>query len=256
MNRASQIGLNAHRFYPLVARVRDVLVGSSALILVAPFAPVLAMVVRRSTGGTALFHQVRVGIDRKTFTVKKFRTLPWDAPEALTKKQAEDLATPIGRLMRRFKLDELPQFWSVVKGDMSLVGPRPIVPAEYEDEDTPLRLAVPPGLTGLWQLSPFRDQPFNRNPEYDLFYLANRSIAFDLWLIWRTALLIVSGRETNIHLAAHIWERNPAWRQLVPERAQSIPRSGSLRSRVYLIAGATLLIMFVMSGFAFALTAQ
>lgn len=258
MDRAIQMGLRANRLYPLLSRVRDVCISAVALLLCAPLFLVLGVAARRSTAASALFHQTRVGRDGRHFTVEKFRTLPADAPATgLNKEQSAKTATPTGRWMRQLKLDELPQFWNVLKGDMSLVGPRPIIPDEYAGEETPLRLAVRPGLTGLWQLSRVREQAFDKNPEYDLFYLANRSMFFDLWLLWRTVLLLVTGKETKIRLAARIWERNPSWRQLVPDRARSIPqRSGPLQSRIYLLAAAAGALLLTAPGVGVALSAK
>jgi lipopolysaccharide/colanic/teichoic acid biosynthesis glycosyltransferase len=234
MERASEQGIGGNQLYTVAAPIRDLVLGVVGLILSAPLIAVGGLVARRSTGSTAFFRQVRVGRNGQHFTVYKLRTLSPDAPSNVPKKQAEYAATAVGQFMRRFKLDELPQFWNVVKGEMSLVGPRPIIPSEYPDGSPNLRLAVRPGVTGLWQLSRVRERPFHENPEYDLFYLANRSISFDFWLMWRTLLLIVSLRETKIRLAARIWERNTAWRQLIPERARAIPeRQGLLRSTAW-----------------------
>ena len=257
VQRATEIGLRANRWYPFLARVRDLLLGTLALAVSAPVIVVLGLAARRSTGGSALFRQTRVGKDGRDFKVDKIRTLSVEAPADVQKKGAEHLATPLGRVMRRFKLDELPQFWNVVKGEMSLVGPRPIIPEDYSSRENQLRLAVRPGLTGLWQLSRVRELPFDKNPEYDLFYLANRSMIFDLWLLWRTVLLILTGKETRIRLAAQMWERNTSWRQLVPNRSRSIPeRDGPLRSRVYLVAAAVILLAACAPGTALAISAR
>lgn len=257
MQRASEMGLKAHRWYPPVARLRDLVLATSALVVLAPAILVMGIAAKLSTGGSPLFRQPRLGKDGRTFRVAKLRTLPVTAPADVHKKQAEHLATPLGQIMRRFKLDELPQLWNVVRGDMALVGPRPIIPEEYSSDEPKLRLAVRPGLTGLWQLSRVREQPFDKSPEYDLFYLANRSILFDFWLMWRTVLLIAIGRETKIRLAAALWERNLAWRQLVPERARSIPeRTGPLRSRIYGVALAALLALACAPGAFLALSAR
>jgi lipopolysaccharide/colanic/teichoic acid biosynthesis glycosyltransferase len=257
MDRAAAMGLRANRMYPLVARLRDVVLVSLALVVSVPFLLVLGIMARRSTGGSALFRQIRVGKDGRHFTVAKLRTLPPAAPSDVNKLVAEHLATPVGHFMRRYKLDELPQFWNVLKGDMSLVGPRPIIPQEYPNDEPQLRLAVRPGLTGLWQLSRVREQPFDKNPEYDLFYLANRSILFDLWLVWRTVLLIATHRETKIRMAAQLWERNAAWRELVPGRSRSIPAPvGRLRSRIYLMAFLIAALLACAPGVGLALSAR
>ena len=251
------MGLRAHRWYPIVARLRDLTLGTIALLVSAPFILLFGAIGRRSTGGSALFRQTRVGKEGQEFKVAKLRTLSVEAPSDVQKGEAEHLATSFGAVLRRLKIDELPQFWNVVKGDMSLVGPRPIIPEEYSDRESELRLAVRPGLTGLWQLSRVREQPFHKNPEYDLFYLANRSIIFDFWLMWRTVLLILIHRETKIRLAARMWERNAAWRELVPERARSIPaRDAPLRSRLYIAVAAALLVAATIPGAVLALSAR
>jgi lipopolysaccharide/colanic/teichoic acid biosynthesis glycosyltransferase len=258
IDRAVQMGAeNGLLLHRAFARLRDLSGALSALILLSPALVLLGAAARLSTGSSALFRQVRVGTNGQNFVVNKFRTLRPEAPAQVNKRKAEHLATPAGRLMRRFKLDELPQLWNVVRGDMSLVGPRPIIPGEYSDTSHYQRLTVRPGLTGLWQLSRVREEPFDRNPEYDLFYVANRSLSFDFWLIWRTVLLLLTRRETKIRLAARLWERNPAWRQLVPERARAIPpRTGPLRSKLWLAGGLAALLVLITPGIALAIVAR
>ena len=258
MDRAVQMGAeNGLLIHHKLARIRDVSAALIALAILSPFLVLLAAAARFSTGSSPLFRQVRVGMQGRNFVVNKLRTLRPEAPSEVHKREAEHLATRVGRLMRRFKLDELPQLWNVVKGDMSLVGPRPIIPGEYSDRSHYHRLTVRPGLTGLWQLSRVREKPFDENPEYDLFYVANRSLSFDVWLIWRTLLLLVTKRETKIRLAARLWERNPSWRQLVPERARAIPpRTGPLRSRLWLAGGFAGSVLLTTPGVALALLAR
>lgn len=243
------MGLRSGRGHRVVTRTVDFTLALVALIAMSPILLILAWTARLSTGSSALFRQVRVGKNGRHFIVNKFRTLRPNAPSEVNRRHAEHLATPMGRLMRRFKLDELPQLWNVVMGDMSLVGPRPIIPGEYSDRSHRQRLNVRPGLTGLWQLSRVREEPFDKNPEYDLFYVANRSLTFDLWLIWRTVLLLLTHRETKIRLAVSLWERNPSWRQLVPDRARAIPhRQGLLRSKLWMTVGFTSIIVAASPG--------
>ncbi|MEX2551633.1 MAG: sugar transferase [Actinomycetota bacterium] len=258
MGRAVQMGAeNGLLLHRSLARVRDLSASLIGLAVLSPILLVLGAIARLSTGSSALFRQVRVGKNGRYFVVNKFRTLRPEAPSDVNKREAEHLASPAGRLMRRFKLDELPQLFNVARGDMSLVGPRPIIPAEYSDKSHYQRLTVRPGLTGLWQLSRVREDRFDRNPEYDLFYVANRSLSFDFWLIWRTILLLLSKRETKIRLAARLWERNPSWRQLVPERARAIPtREGALRSKLWLAGGVAGLLLLATPGIALALMAR
>jgi hypothetical protein len=132
----------------------------------------------------------------------KLRTMRPETPSPVCSRYEAKVATRLGSVLRKAKLDELPQLWNVLRGDMSLVGPRPIIPEEYSDKSHYQRLEVRPGITGLWQISKARNNPFDSNPEYDLYYLANWSISLDLWIIWRTALLLLLGKETEIYLAA------------------------------------------------------
>jgi len=209
--------------YPALARFRDITLALVALVIASPILLVLAGLARLSTGASGVFSHRRLGRKGRSFLLYKLRTLHPQAPPQVNKGEGESAATPLGRLLRTSKLDELPQLWNVVKGEMSLVGPRPIIPQEYSEKSHYQRLAVKPGLTGLWQLSNHRGNPFDENPEYDLFYLANRSFGFDLWILWRTILLVVLGKETEISLAARLWEKDPSWRQAAPDEFNDIP---------------------------------
>lgn len=184
-----------------LVRARDVSVSLLLLTLLAPLMALLALAARMSTGGSSLFWQTRVGEGGKSIRVAKFRTLLPDAPCEVQKLEAEHLATRIGTLMRRSKLDELPQLWNVLKGEMTLVGPRPILSDEYGQRSHYDRLLVRPGLTGLWQVSPARGHRFDSHPEYDRFYLAHRGLVLDLWLMWRTIVLVSRGLETTLEQA-------------------------------------------------------
>lgn len=209
--------------YATVARIRDLILASVGLLIVGPFLLIIIAVVRLTSGASGTFSQTRVGKDEHPFTVYKIRTLRPEAPTGMRGTQVVGWETPVGKFLRRYKLDELPQLLNVVKGDMSLVGPRPVIPDEFTEASHRQRLRVRPGVTGLWQLSRVRDLRFDRNPEYDLFYLANRSLAFDAWLIWRTVLLMAFKFETKIRMAVGKWEKNSSWRALVPQRSLSIP---------------------------------
>jgi exopolysaccharide biosynthesis polyprenyl glycosylphosphotransferase len=160
-----------------VKRTVDVLVAGAALFLLSPLLALIAFLVRRSSPGPVLFRQARVGMDGKTFEVLKFRSMRCDAPDTVHREYMTSMlstrkgeaeasstlfklvddprVTPIGRVIRRFSLDELPQLWNVLRGEMSLVGPRPALHYEvalYEDWER-RRLDVLPGMTGLWQVS-------------------------------------------------------------------------------------------------------
>ena len=154
------------------------------------------------------FRQVRVGVDGRAFTMLKFRSMVVDAEQRraelaeLRRGQrgaVQDARRPAGHpgrpVLRRFSLDELPQLFNVVKGDMSLVGPRPPLPEEVAgyDDDAVRRLRVRPGLTGLWQVSGRTDLSWEESLRLDLRYVDNWSIALDLSILWRTWRAVVRG---------------------------------------------------------------
>ena len=147
------------------------------------------------SGTSVLFRQIRIGEGGRDFTMYKFRTMTKDAdPYAAKPIRAAHHVTRVGRVLRASGLDELPQLWNVLRGDMSLVGPRPEMPFIVGSYDSVhrLRLQARPGLTGLWQISMVRLQPIHDGIAYDLFYLANRSFFFDLWIMYRTPLLFLA----------------------------------------------------------------
>ena len=168
------------------------------------------LAVRVSSPGPAIFQQVRIGRDGKEFTMLKFRSMYVDAEKRRAEleqrnERAEGLlfkirddprVTPVGRFLRRYSLDELPQLINVLQGKMSLVGPRPPLPEEvarYED-DVRRRLLVKPGLTGLWQISGRSDLDWDESVRLDLRYVENWSFTLDLMILWKTMSAVVRGR--------------------------------------------------------------
>ena len=192
----------------LVAKtVLDRVLGSALLALAAPVIAGAAVVVRATSPGRAFYSQTRVGVDGSTFTMWKLRSMYVDADARLAglraanegagvlfKMRDDPRVTPIGRVLRRFSLDELPQLWNVVRGDMSLVGPRPPLSAEVAAYDDPVhrRLRVKPGLTGLWQVSGRSDLTWEESVRLDLRYVDNWSLTMDLLILWKTARAVVS----------------------------------------------------------------
>jgi exopolysaccharide biosynthesis polyprenyl glycosylphosphotransferase len=185
----------------LVKEVFDRLVAALLLVVTAPLMAGLAAAVRYRSPGPVLFRQVRVGKDGREFVMYKFRTMHTDAESRLAeirhlneydgvmfKMRDDPRVTPAGRWLRRFSLDELPQVVNVLRGQMSLVGPRPPLPEEvarYAD-DVRRRLAVKPGLTGLWQVSGRSDLPWEEAVRLDLRYVENWSFSLDLVILLRT----------------------------------------------------------------------
>jgi exopolysaccharide biosynthesis polyprenyl glycosylphosphotransferase len=178
-----------------------------ALALLSPLLFAVAVFIRVTSPGPALFRQTRVGVDGRDFIIYKFRSMYVDAESRLAeladaneasdgllfKMRNDPRVTPAGRWLRRFSLDELPQLLNVVKGDMSLVGPRPPLPrevAQYGD-DVRRRLLVRPGLTGLWQISGRSDLSWDEAVRLDLHYVENWSLSFDVVIIWKTLFAVL-----------------------------------------------------------------
>lgn len=195
----------------LAKRALDI-VGSTILIVVtSPILALLALLVRLDSPGQILFRQERVGLHGRSFRVVKFRSMCTDAEQQLDdlkdrnvidgcafKLEDDPRITRAGRFLRRSSLDELPQLWNVLHGEMSLVGPRPPLPSEVAEYDVwhRRRLSMKPGMTGLWQVGARRESKFDRWVEKDLEYIDNWSIWLDLKIIARTlpAMLAGSGR--------------------------------------------------------------
>jgi exopolysaccharide biosynthesis polyprenyl glycosylphosphotransferase len=186
----------------IVKRAFDVIVASIALLVLSPLLFGIAIAVRLSSSGPAMFRQTRIGMRGKPFTIYKFRSMFTNAE--LTKNELEHFnhnadgllfkipgdprVTAVGRFLRRYSLDELAQLINVVKGDMSLVGPRPPLPGEVERyaDDVRRRLLVKPGVTGLWQVSGRSDLSWEDSVRLDLRYVENWSLVWDFEIMWKT----------------------------------------------------------------------
>ena len=198
-------------FSPLIKRGLDVAAGVAGAVAVLPFVPYAVWRIRRESPGPVLFRQTRVGRGMKEFTVFKFRTMRIDTdprehqayiarsiadPDAATsaaglfKLDQESAVTPFGRWLRSTSFDELPQILNVLRGEMSLVGPRPCLPYEMEHLQPRHyeRFEVPPGITGLWQVTARAHTTFAEALEMDVAYARGWSLGLDIWLLFRTPL--------------------------------------------------------------------
>jgi exopolysaccharide biosynthesis polyprenyl glycosylphosphotransferase len=193
-----------------VKRAIDVVASLLGLVVLSPVLAAIALWIRSDSEGSIFFKQVRIGRHGKNFTCWKYRSMFVDAeekrqelehlsqgPGLLFKLKDDPRVTRCGKFLRRYSLDELPQLWNVLKGDMSLVGPRPALPSEVEQYDDWVtnRLKVKPGMTGLWQVSGRTETTFSDYVRFDLFYIQNWSLTLDLWILWRTfrAVLTTEG---------------------------------------------------------------
>jgi lipopolysaccharide/colanic/teichoic acid biosynthesis glycosyltransferase len=178
-------------------RILDLVFSSLVLLITAPLFLVIAILIKRESQGPVFFVQSRVGKDGKPFRMIKFRTmhahLSGDAPTPRTR--GDPRITPTGRWLRRFSVDELPQFLNVFLGDMSVVGPRPemqFIVDQYGPLDRE-RLRTKPGVTGLWQISYARQMAIHDNLDYDLYYIEHQSLLLDLVIIALTLFAVVKG---------------------------------------------------------------
>lgn len=203
-----------------VVRIADLIAAVTLLVLLSPLLAAIAIAIRVDSRGSPIFRQRRCGRGVKEFTVLKFRTMrcetaadphrayvlgviggegPNGRPaegDGLQKLENDDRITAVGAFLRRFSLDELPQLWNVLRGEMTLVGPRPPIP--YEVEWYPPRwlerLSVKPGLTGLWQVSGRNELDYREMVELDLEYVQRRSLWLNATILARTVKVVLTGR--------------------------------------------------------------
>jgi lipopolysaccharide/colanic/teichoic acid biosynthesis glycosyltransferase len=203
------------RIAACLRRGLDIVLAATALLLLSPVVAVVAISIAVSSPGPIVFRQRRLGLDLDPFTVLKFRTMHADADSAphrdyvrtlidrqdegttrggLYKLAVDDRVTGVGRLLRKWSLDELPQLWNVIRGDMALVGPRPVIP--YEAELYPpaylRRFSVKPGLTGLWQVSGRNERTYEEMVRLDVEYAERNSIGLDLLILAKTVWVVLT----------------------------------------------------------------
>jgi lipopolysaccharide/colanic/teichoic acid biosynthesis glycosyltransferase len=216
-NRQLDRSAGEPRWQALARRTVDVAVALLVLVLLSPLLIGLAIAIRLGSPGPALFRQHRVGYGQREFTLFKFRSMRADADprghreyvtalikgqqadggrENLYKLAVDDRITPVGRWIRKWSLDELPQLLNVISGEMALVGPRPAI--AYEVEEYPSwylkRFAVKPGMTGLWQVSGRNERTYEEMVRLDIEYAERRSLLLDLSILARTPLTVVARR--------------------------------------------------------------
>ena len=198
--------VNDRPFYHVVKRLFDIVASACGLILLSPLFLFLVIKIRSEDGGPAFYSQERIGKNEKPFKMWKFRSMGVDADKmldrledqneidgAMFKIKDDPRVTRIGHVIRKYSLDELPQLWNVLIGDMSLVGPRPPLPSEveeYTDYDKQ-RLTVMPGCTGLWQVTRRSEADFDEMVWLDIVYINHSGAWEDLKLIVKTVLVMV-----------------------------------------------------------------
>jgi lipopolysaccharide/colanic/teichoic acid biosynthesis glycosyltransferase len=182
----------------MIKRALDVIISAPLTILTAPLVALLAVAVRIESRGDAIYRQVRVGQDGRLFEIYKLRTMVSGAEftgAGLAIASGDSRITRLGTPLRRYSLDELPNLWNVLRGEMSIVGPRPTLKSQV-DQYTPRqrgRLAVKPGITGWAQINGRASLPWPERIELDLWYVEHRSLALDLRILARTLGQVARG---------------------------------------------------------------
>lgn len=201
------------KHFPL-KRLFDIAFSIAFLLFFSPLYAVIALIIRLSSPGKIIYHHERVGRGGSRFHCYKFRTMYADADlrlaeileknprlhqewKEIQKLKNDPRVTPIGKVLRKFSLDELPQFWNVIKGDLSVVGPRPVLPVEIEKYFGPKAikiLSVRPGITGIWQVSGRSNTTYAERIALDERYINERNFLFDLVLILKTIPAMISSK--------------------------------------------------------------
>lgn len=198
--------IESRKGYHFIKRFFDIALSAIGLIILSPLMLIIAYKIKKEDGGPVFYKQIRVGKNGCHFKMYKFRSMVINADQlleelkgqndvdgAMFKMKHDPRITKIGHFIREHSLDELPQLVNVLKGDMSLVGPRPPLPSEVDQytEYDKQRLYVIPGCTGLWQATVRNKVGFNEMVQLDIQYIQKASFMFDLWIIWKTIEIII-----------------------------------------------------------------
>ena len=203
----NMVKLRQNHCFFVVKRIGDIICSSIGLIILSPLFLIIAILMKfEDPKGPIFFSQTRIGLNEKPFKMYKIRSMVTNAEElledllddnevegAMFKMKEDPRVTRIGKTIRKFSIDELPQLWNVIKGDMSLIGPRPPLErevAEYTPYDKQ-RLVIKPGCTGLWQVSGRNDLDFDEMVELDMKYIQNLSLRTDLWILFKTVWVMI-----------------------------------------------------------------
>jgi lipopolysaccharide/colanic/teichoic acid biosynthesis glycosyltransferase len=183
----------------VIKRGLDIVIALIGSVLSAPAVALLALAIRVESPGHPIYRQTRVGKNGQSFSIYKLRTMVRDAEftgAGLAIQETDDRITRLGSFLRRYSLDELPNLWNVLRGEMSIIGPRPTVPVQVEQytDRQRGRLAVKPGMTGWAQINGRASLPWSERIELDLWYVQHHTLALDLKILARTVRMVLSGQ--------------------------------------------------------------
>jgi lipopolysaccharide/colanic/teichoic acid biosynthesis glycosyltransferase len=195
----ADVGDSVRALDALVRRALDLVIAGAISALTAPVVALLALAVRLESPGHPIYTQTRVGKDGALFEIYKLRTMVHGAEftgAGLAIEEGDDRITRLGRFLRRYSLDELPNLWNVLRGEMSIIGPRPTLQVQVDQytERERGRLAVKPGITGWAQVNGRASLPWSERIELDLWYVAHRTLALDFEILVRTVRMVVTGQ--------------------------------------------------------------
>lgn len=209
MGKTKTVDLLYNKLYDFLKRAADIFVSLAGIIFLSPLFAAIAIIIKIDSRGPAVFSQTRVGRSGRYFSFYKFRSMRHGSEKLkdslrylshmsgpVFKIKKDPRITKVGRFLRKSSMDELPQLFNILRGDMTLVGPRPSLPEEVKKygKRELKRLNVNPGLTGLWQVSGRNDISFLEWMELDLYYIEHRSIMLDLKILVRTIPTVLSGK--------------------------------------------------------------
>jgi lipopolysaccharide/colanic/teichoic acid biosynthesis glycosyltransferase len=182
----------------IIKRALDIAIAAAVSVFSVPVVALLALAIRLETPGHPIYQQTRIGKDGRPFSIFKLRTMVRGAEftgAGLAIQEGDDRVTRLGGFLRRYSLDELPNLWNVLRGEMSIVGPRPTVPVQVQSytERQRRRLAVKPGITGWAQINGRASLPWSERIELDIWYVEHRSLTLDLRILARTVGMVLSG---------------------------------------------------------------
>ena len=200
INNIDDLDSDKVNMYNISKRIIDVVGALCGIIVFSPIFIITSILIKLESNGSVIFKQIRVGKDSKPFYIYKFRSMKTDAPNMATNdlKNPEVYITRVGKFIRKTSIDELPQLFNILKGDMSIVGPRPVI--EKERDLLQLRREsyidkIKPGVTGWAQINGRDNLDTEEKVKYDKEYLCNRSIKFDVYIIFKTVIKVLKGSD-------------------------------------------------------------